>query len=61
MLKSLACRDVGSNCDYVVRGETDDVVIAGMVKHGIEVHKLTDEEVKSPEMLKMVRAAIKNA
>ena len=60
MVKSLACRDVGSNCDYVVRGATDDVVIAEMVQHGMDAHKLTAEEVKSPEMLKMVKAAIKN-
>jgi len=60
MVKALACRDVGSNCDFVVRGETEDVVIAGMVKHGIEVHKLTEEVAKGPEMMKLVKAAIKN-
>lgn len=60
MAKTVACRDLGSNCDYVVRGETEDEVIAGMVKHGKEVHKLPDEEVKSPEMMKMLKAAIKN-
>jgi len=60
MAKTLACRDVGSNCDFVVRGESDDEVIAGMVKHGKVAHKLSDEEVNSPEMMKQVKAAIKN-
>ena len=60
MAKTLACRDVGSNCDFVVRGESDDEVIAGMVKHGKVVHKLSDEEVNSPEMMNLVKAAIKN-
>ncbi len=60
MEKSLACRDVGSNCDYVVRGATNDVVIAGMVQHGMDAHKLTAEEVHSPEMMKIVKSAIKN-
>ena len=60
MGKTLACRDVGSNCDFLVRGESEDEVIAGMVKHGKEAHKLTDQEVNSPEMMKLVKAAIKN-
>jgi len=60
MVKKLACRDVGSNCDFVVRGESDDEVIAGMVKHGKVAHKLSDEEVNSPEMMNLVKAAIKN-
>ncbi len=60
MVKTLACRDVGTDCDYVVRGETDDEVIAGMYKHGKEVHKLTDELLESPDLMEKVKTAIKN-
>jgi predicted small metal-binding protein len=58
MGKSVACRDLGSNCDYIVSGETDDEVIEGMKKHGIDVHKMTEEQVNSPEMLKLTKEAI---
>ena len=59
-MKAVACRDLGSNCDYIVRGETVDEVIAGMEKHGIEVHKMTEEQVKSPQMTEKLKELIKN-
>ncbi len=59
MAKTLACRDVGIDCPYVSRGETEEELMANVTKHGKEVHGYTDEQLEDPEMMKKVKAAIK--
>lgn len=59
MVMTFACRDVGTDCPYVARGETEEELMADIVKHGKEVHGYTDEQLNDPEMVKKVKAAIK--
>ncbi len=59
MTLKLACRDLGTDCSYVARGETEDELMADGVKHAKEVHGYTDEQLNDPEMMKKVKAAIK--
>jgi len=59
MAKTLACRDVGVDCPYVAHGETEEELMAAVAKHGKEVHGYTEEQLKDPEMMKKVKAAIK--
>ncbi|MEE9192699.1 MAG: DUF1059 domain-containing protein [Candidatus Aerophobetes bacterium] len=59
MAKTMACRDVGVDCSYVVRGETEEELMTNVTKHAKEVHGYTDEQLKDPEMMKKVKAAIK--
>lgn len=56
MAKQLRCRDVGLNCDYEVRGATDEEVLQKAVVHARTVHELTDVP---PELASKVRAAIR--
>ena len=56
MAKQLRCRDVGLNCDYEVRGATDEEVLQKAVVHARTVHQLTDVP---PELASKVRAAIR--
>ena len=59
MAMILACRDVGVDCPHVSRGETEEELMADVAKHGKEVHGYTEEQLKDPEMMKKVKAAIK--
>ena len=59
MAMTLACRDLGEDCHYVAHGETEKELMADMGKHAKEVHGYTDEQLKDPEMMKKVKAAIK--
>ena len=59
MVKTVACRGLGSDCDFVLRGETVDELITGMEKHGLEVHSMTEEQVKSPQMTDKLKSIIK--
>ncbi len=59
MAMTLACRDFESSCTYVARGDTEKELIANMEKHAKKVHGYTDEQLKDPEMIKKIKAAIK--
>jgi predicted small metal-binding protein len=59
MAMKLVCRDLGKNCTYVARGETEEKLMADVGKHAKEVHGFTDEQLKDPEMMKKIKAAIK--
>jgi predicted small metal-binding protein len=59
MAMTLACRDLDSDCHYVAHGETEKELMADMEKHAKEVHGYTDKQLKDPEMMKKIKAAIK--
>jgi predicted small metal-binding protein len=59
MTYKLACRDIGTNCPYIARGETEEELMADAIKHSKEVHDYTDEQINDPEMMKKVKSAIK--
>jgi predicted small metal-binding protein len=59
MAMTLTCRDLGTDCSYVAHGKTEEELMADMGKHAKEVHGYTDEQLKDPEMVKEVKAAIK--
>ena len=40
MAKMLRCRDVGFDCDAVVRAESDDEILAQVAVHAREAHGL---------------------
>ncbi|HKC64125.1 MAG TPA: DUF1059 domain-containing protein [Pyrinomonadaceae bacterium] len=52
----MSCRDVGPDCDFVARGETDEEVMGKVAEHARTVHGM--EEVP-PELAQKVKAAIR--
>jgi predicted small metal-binding protein len=56
MAKQVRCRDVGLNCDFQVRGATEEEVLQKAVVHARIVHELPDVP---PELANKVRAAIR--
>lgn len=56
---TLACRDTGTDCPFIARGETEDEMMKNLIVHAKEVHNYTDEQINDPEMMKKVKAAIK--
>lgn len=59
MAMTVSCRDTGADCDYVACGETEEELMTDVMKHGKEVHGFTEEQLKDPEMMKKIKAAIK--
>ncbi len=56
MAKTLCCRDVGPDCDFVVHGETEEEILGQVVQHAKTAHGI--EEVPA-ELAEKARAAIR--
>jgi predicted small metal-binding protein len=57
MAKVIHCRDVGFDCDGVIRAETEKEALKRAAQHAREVHGL--EEI-SPEVLDKVRSVMRD-
>jgi AhpD family alkylhydroperoxidase len=53
--KELRCKDVGPDCDHVIRGKTEDEIFAKAAEHARSVHHM---EKIPPELIEKARAAI---
>ena len=54
-MKTLTCRDVGVDCDFVAQGETEQEVMDKATQHARQDHGFADIP---PELEDKVRAAI---
>lgn len=57
MTKVIYCKDVGFDCDGVIRAETEAELLKMVAEHADEVHNLKEI---SEEVLAKVRAAIRD-
>jgi predicted small metal-binding protein len=55
MTKILRCKDVGFDCDGVIRAETEEEVLKMAAEHAQSAHNLNE---LSDEVVEKVRAAI---
>jgi predicted small metal-binding protein len=56
MAKELRCRDVGLDCDYQARGNSEDEVLRQAAEHARSVHQIQE---MPPELAAKVKAAIR--
>ena len=57
MAKVVRCRDVGFDCDGVVRGETEEEVLRKVAEHAKAVHNL---ETVTDEVVQKVRQVMRD-
>jgi len=57
MAKMLRCRDIGVDCDGVIRAETEEELMRKVAEHAKTVHGMSQI---SPDMAAKVKAAIKD-
>lgn len=58
MAKELRCRDVGMDCNAVIRGQSEDEVMKKAVEHARSVHGLQKID---DQMAKKVKSLIRTA
>jgi predicted small metal-binding protein len=56
MAKQLRCRDVGLNCDFETRADTEEEVLQQAAAHARSAHQIAE---MPPELASKVRAAIR--
>ena len=57
MAKVVYCRDVGFDCDGVVRADTEQAVLQGVAEHAQTAHGLGEI---SPEVAEKVRSVMRD-
>ncbi|HEX2218230.1 MAG TPA: DUF1059 domain-containing protein [Gemmatimonadales bacterium] len=56
MAKQLRCRDIGLNCDFEARADTEEELLRQAAAHARDTHQITEI---SPELANRVRTAIR--
>ncbi len=59
MTLTVACKDTGTECDFVARAETEEDLMAQIAKHAKEVHGYTDEKLNDPALIEKIKAIVK--
>lgn len=57
MTKIVNCRDVGVDCDFEARGETEQEVLQRCAEHARSAHSMTDIP---PDLIDKVKSAIRD-
>jgi len=58
-MKTLSCREAGFDCDYVVKGETEEDIMRSGEEHAINAHGMKKEDC-TPEFKEKLRGLIKD-
>jgi predicted small metal-binding protein len=59
-MKTINCREAGFDCDYVVRGETEEEVMKNGAEHAMRDHGMKEEDI-TPEMKQKIRGLIRSS
>jgi predicted small metal-binding protein len=59
-MKTLSCREAGFECDYIVRGETEEEILKNGAEHAKKEHNIKEEEL-TPEFREKIKGLIRNA
>lgn len=49
-MKSLSCKDAGTDCNFVAQGNTDEEVLKKMAEHGKKMHGMKDADFSSEKV-----------
>jgi predicted small metal-binding protein len=59
-MKTITCREAGFDCDYVVKGETEEEVMQRGAEHAMKVHGMKENDI-TPEFKEKVRGLIRTS
>ena len=45
-----SCREVGMDCDYVCKGETEEEIMKNAEQHAVQDHHYKAEDIMTPEL-----------
>jgi predicted small metal-binding protein len=58
---TIACREVGQNCDCIVEGETEEELIKHAAEHAVKDHGYKEQDIMTPEMQERIRSHIQKS
>ncbi len=61
IMLSVSCREVGMDCDYVCKGETEQEIMKNAEEHAMKDHGYKPEDLMTPELREKIRSHIKSS
>jgi predicted small metal-binding protein len=58
---AVSCREVGMDCDYVCKGETEEEIMKNAEEHAMRDHGYKPEDLMTPELRDNIRSHIKRS
>jgi predicted small metal-binding protein len=58
---TVSCREVGCDCDYVAKGETEEELLKDASQHALSDHGYKEEEIMSPELKDKIKSHIRKS
>jgi predicted small metal-binding protein len=59
-MKTINCREAGFDCDLIVKGETEEVVLKNGMEHAKKDHNMKEEDM-TPELKEKIRSIIRSS
>ena len=59
-MKALACRNAGVDCDTIIRGDTEDKIMADAAEHAMKEHNIKPEDI-TPQFKEKTKSLITTA
>lgn len=59
-MKTLTCKDAGFDCDIVIKGDTEDELMANAGEHAMKEHDIKPGDM-TPELKQKLRGLIRNS
>jgi predicted small metal-binding protein len=59
-MKTINCREAGFDCNYIVKGETEEEVMKNGAEHAMKEHAMKEEDI-TPEMKQKIRGLIRSS
>jgi predicted small metal-binding protein len=58
---TVSCREVGVDCDYVAKGETEEEIMKDAGEHAVKDHGYKQEDIMTLEMKEKIRQHIRRS
>ena len=58
---TVSCREVGMDCDYVCKGETEEEIMKNAEQHAMKDHGYKTEDLMTPDFIEKIRSHIKKS
>ncbi|MGH9974569.1 MAG: DUF1059 domain-containing protein [Nitrososphaeraceae archaeon] len=58
---TIACRDVGQNCDCIVQGDTEEELMKNAVEHAVKDHGYTEQDIMTPQKKEKIKSHMRKS
>jgi predicted small metal-binding protein len=58
---TVACRDVGQDCDCIVAGETEEELMKKAAEHAVKDHGYKEQDIMTSEMKEKIKSHIRQS